>query len=350
MKLDLYISELLHQHDCVVLPDLGGFVANYKPAQVHPIRHTFDAPSKGISFNKNLIQNDGLLANYLVQHDNCSYQEACQRIENYVIKIQQELKQGKKVTLQDVGTLLLDPTNNILFTPENSLNFLLSSYGLSSFQKLPIQRASLEEKITKKFNDRTAPLIIEGEKKTNRRKWAIAAALIPLAFLSFWGVNETGLSGNLNFANFTPFTPAVKPVYTKLDTQFEEIEVKGSNFREQLTSVSEDKATIMVSFINGEDPIAVQLKEPIVATPVTTRVEDQTIPLKYHIVVGCFSEKVNAKKMVKTLKKRGLEAWLVGKRKNLWTVSYSSYATRKEAVNALALAKAENPKAWILNQ
>ena len=54
--------------------------------------------------------------------------------------------------------------------------------------------------------------------------------------------------------------------------------------------------------------------------------------------------------MVKSLKKKGLNAWLVGKRKELWTVSYSSFATRKEALEALVIAQKENPKAWILNQ
>jgi len=54
--------------------------------------------------------------------------------------------------------------------------------------------------------------------------------------------------------------------------------------------------------------------------------------------------------MVKRLKKKGLNAWLVGKRKQLWTVSYSSFGTRKEAIEALEFAQIENPKAWILNQ
>ncbi|MFN2430356.1 MAG: hypothetical protein ABR574_10085, partial [Cryomorphaceae bacterium] len=32
--LDQYINELLYDYDCVILPQLGGFVTNYKPAQI----------------------------------------------------------------------------------------------------------------------------------------------------------------------------------------------------------------------------------------------------------------------------------------------------------------------------
>ena len=61
-------------------------------------------------------------------------------------------------------------------------------------------------------------------------------------------------------------------------------------------------------------------------------------------------EKRNAKKMVKKLKKSGFNAFIVGKRKGLWTVSYNSFVTKKEAVNALGFAQNHNEKAWILNQ
>ena len=62
MKFDTYIAELLEEHDCVIVPDFGGFVANYAPANVNSINHRFDPPYRKISFNKLLVHNDGLLA------------------------------------------------------------------------------------------------------------------------------------------------------------------------------------------------------------------------------------------------------------------------------------------------
>jgi hypothetical protein len=38
MKIEQYISELLYKYDCVIVPGLGGFVANYKSATIQPIQ------------------------------------------------------------------------------------------------------------------------------------------------------------------------------------------------------------------------------------------------------------------------------------------------------------------------
>ena len=64
VNVDKSISELLYQFDCVIIPDFGGFVANYAGAKIQPIQNTFTPPSKQISFNRNLTSNDGLLANF----------------------------------------------------------------------------------------------------------------------------------------------------------------------------------------------------------------------------------------------------------------------------------------------
>ena len=61
-------------------------------------------------------------------------------------------------------------------------------------------------------------------------------------------------------------------------------------------------------------------------------------------------EKENAENFVQELVAAGYNASIIGKRKGLFAVSYSSFASRKEAVEGLALAKNHNSKAWILNQ
>ncbi|UOQ77221.1 hypothetical protein MUN84_00290 [Hymenobacter sp. 5516J-16] len=35
-----HIRTLLRDHDCVIIPDFGGLIADYAPAQIHPVRHT----------------------------------------------------------------------------------------------------------------------------------------------------------------------------------------------------------------------------------------------------------------------------------------------------------------------
>ena len=50
VQLTKYIVQLLHQHDCVIIPDFGGFVAQYKPATLDRVTGFSSPPSKQILF------------------------------------------------------------------------------------------------------------------------------------------------------------------------------------------------------------------------------------------------------------------------------------------------------------
>ena len=60
-----YISELLFLHDCVIIPDFGGFIGKKRSAILNTTTGTLNPPSKQIVFNKNLNANDGLLISYI---------------------------------------------------------------------------------------------------------------------------------------------------------------------------------------------------------------------------------------------------------------------------------------------
>jgi nucleoid DNA-binding protein len=351
MKLEQYISELLFQYDCVIVPNLGGFVTNYKSATIQPIQNKLYPPSKGISFNKNLHNNDGLLINFIAQKEGITYDVALKNIETLVVKINADLKLKKRVLLDTVGTLFLDNENRIQFEPDNAINYLLDSYGLTVFQKQPIKRVSLEDKITKEFKDRTAPLVVVKEKKTTKKILIAAAITIPLALFAIWIPSQTDLTGNLNYADFNPFKPTEKAVYIPNTTEITvEKNDTPSNVKEQIALADENTYFLDVQFDEASTPFTVKLKDQPTAEAVTTYVATNKQELRYHIIGGCFSEKSNAKKLVKQLKKDGFNAWIIGKRKGLWTVSYSSFTSRKEALDVLTSAKAHNSKAWVLNQ
>ena len=62
---EYYISELLFLHDCVIIPNFGGFVGNPKSAKLNKITGVLSPPSKQILFNANLKTNDGLLITHI---------------------------------------------------------------------------------------------------------------------------------------------------------------------------------------------------------------------------------------------------------------------------------------------
>ena len=69
MKFDIiqHIKELFVHHDCIIIPGFGGFILNYRPAEISDHQNFFRPPGKDISFNKSLIHNDGLLINKISQ-------------------------------------------------------------------------------------------------------------------------------------------------------------------------------------------------------------------------------------------------------------------------------------------
>ena len=83
MRLAKYISDLLYRYECVILPNFGGFVTNEISAKISSA-HTFYAPSKQLTFNPHLQNNDGLLANYIAESNNIPYSNALEILESEI--------------------------------------------------------------------------------------------------------------------------------------------------------------------------------------------------------------------------------------------------------------------------
>ena len=54
MNLSVYLKELLKTNDCVIIPDLGGFIANYQSAAFNAQGDQFYPPTKEIIFSGKL--------------------------------------------------------------------------------------------------------------------------------------------------------------------------------------------------------------------------------------------------------------------------------------------------------
>ena len=151
MNLVTYIKDLLYRYDCVIVPDFGGFVTKRVSAKINENTHQFFPPSKQLSFNRNLNNNDGLLANYIASVENISFEKASNAIALSVIKWQNEI-QTKPIDLEGIGVLKLNENRQIIFEPTVQVNFLTDAFGLNSFEALTIER---HQKEVKKFIPQT---------------------------------------------------------------------------------------------------------------------------------------------------------------------------------------------------
>lgn len=347
IKIDIYISDLLYSYDCVVIPDFGGFVANYASAKIQPIQHKITPPSKQISFNKNLKSNDGLLGNHIAEKKSLTYKEANDLIKAFVNQSIIGLNQGDKIQIEKVGTLYLDPERNIQFVAEEQNDFLLDSFGLGGLRVQPIRREGAQERIEKKI-EKVIPLVQEEEKK-KRAYWPAAAILVAL-FSSTFFLNQRFdwvNRANINYSSLG-FEKGVSPLYSERASNLylttEEFEPTDLNYKEAIVPylISNKEKTNLFVDNRKEDT---KLKVDNTSVVEENRYED----LRFHVMGGCFSKLSNAEGLVEKLKKEGYDARLLGTYKNLYAVSFGSFARRKEATDLLeAVKSSENSAAWLL--
>ncbi len=388
MKFDTYIAELLEEHDCVIVPDFGGFVANYAPANVNSINHRFDPPYRKISFNKLLVHNDGLLASYVARKEKEQYEAAVKDLKNYVLYLKEELRDKKKVNIEKVGLLLLQADGSFRFEQIKNPAFFREGFGLESFFSKPVERRpavmpTIEPKTERKVSVITPlaekveepiktepqpkpeakpePKIVklelqvaeneavteekkESKPKNPRRVWPIAVAAsigIPLLGYAVWVALSTPLikdTASFQFSDLNPFHSHGTAAYEERPSAFQVIA-----FDESEPFTLEDKVEFLeISVENDPDKtLVVRLVDP------KEKLASDT-PLRYHIIGGCFSMDENAERMVSTFRNRGTNASIIDRKGPLARVSIASFATKKEAKRALASYQQEISGAWLL--
>ena len=310
--IDTYISELLFLHDCVIIPNLGGFVGNNKSAILNESSGTIYPPSKEILFNKNLTTNDGLLISHIAIKESISSNQAKEVAEEYVKNINEKLKKIRTFRIEKVGLLSVGIDGNILFLQDSFTNYNLNSFGLKS------EKTKKVDKIEKQIDAIIQPITT----KTGRRKvWRAAAILLPIIGLSLISITQEDKINNIysQMANLNPF----------------------DIFESETTTTEIDTKTIEL------EPIEI-IKE-VIETPIIV-IEDKIIEKNFHLIAGAFSKETNAEKFVLKLQNDNYNSSIVGKTKGgLIRVCFDSFATKEEATTALNILKSDNKSAWILS-
>lgn len=307
MMLDKYISDLLYRYQCVTIPGFGAFVTENQSAQISGSACTFIPPRKNVFFNVNIKNNDGLLANHISLQEKITYEEALEKINFEVSLWMSSLQNKDRVVLTNIGEIYTNNEANFVFEPSNSINYLVSSFGLNSFVIPEMKREILKEQV--ETIEVKAPIVFTPEKKKNY-SFLKYAAVITL----FFGAGIT----------------AYKIQYdqqVKIDTLLVQKEVQEK---------VHDKIQEATFFI--DNPVA------------TVELAVKEEKLSYHLIAGAFRSEENAKKALKILKDQGYDAHLLNKNSNgLTPVAYGSFKTVEEAeAEKSKLYKEDNADAWLL--
>lgn len=331
--IDRYISELLFDHDCVILPGFGGFLTNYSGARIHPIRHSFSPPGRTVIFNANLRTNDGLLTDYVCRSESIPYKDASLKVNEFASRCMRELESGREIEFRNIGRCRMGKEKNIIFEPDEHANYLSDAFGLPSFVSPAIKRETVRERIEKQLTPRPAGTT---EKKHRRLRpaagWAAGIAIPVAAALLLYFYNP-GILDQLD-KSYASFVPTVK---------------FGKATHQPVTSSTSNTAEF-----NDFRVIPEVVAEPEQAEPSLPEAaaEKPGLPAltKYQVVVGSFSNETNARHYVEKLRAKNYDASIVGTNRNgLSRVSINGSDNKSEAIRIMErIRNSENPSAWLL--
>ncbi len=179
-----FIKELLHEHDCVIVPGFGGFVGNREPARIDQVSHIITPPAKRIIFNQNLKTNDGLLANKVSNVLQINYSDAVELIRQLTEQIKEILQHQKHYEVREFGNFRLNADANYVFLPERHHTYLPASFGLAPFQAEPVSARSAKIGKARIFKDRKE--LKKVRSKTNIWPKALVAVLAFLLCINGW--------------------------------------------------------------------------------------------------------------------------------------------------------------------
>ncbi len=147
MQLADHIRPLLRDHDCVIIPDFGGLVADISPARAQPGRQSLSPPTKLIAFNQALTRNDGLLVDALSQYLGLPIAEAREQVRAAVAGLHQELADNNRTELPGIGIFRRAAGRGLAFEYTGTDNLLAASFGLPELAARPVRVADSRAKL-----------------------------------------------------------------------------------------------------------------------------------------------------------------------------------------------------------
>lgn len=312
MWIDAYIRRLLYRYNCVIVPGFGAFLVCEKSAEINDATHMLLPPSKSISFNAQLCKNDGLLVAEIAKDQKRTYEALLREVEQLSETWKEKLENGESITLTGIGKLWRNEAQKIQFQPEDKINYLTASFGLSSFIAIPVQRETLKAEI--EVLEEQVPLTLTPEKRnTSFRPWLKYAATVLL--LVSLGTALYRTYGDIQ----------LKQVTAQQDTQ------------QQVSRIIQE-ATFFDS-----DP----LKLPHLNIEITKKQLG-----KYYVIAGAFRIKRNAERRIQQLKDKGYKGLYLGQNQyGLHQVAYDRFEDPEKALIFLRKARAtESADAWLLSE
>lgn len=323
-----HIEYLLTEHDCVVVPGLGGFVLQYTPACFSEDHKSMQPPGKQIVFNPSLSYNDGLLVHSLMQSRNMDYANVVALIERHIDEMKKSLsKPGDSFAFGNLGVFVLSNELSLVFEPNPAYLLGISSFGLKKINICPLSLLHKDEDVAEVKDVRKKRDVIYIPVNRSFIRQMIAAAAIVIVFLMI----STPISEMNTTSDYASIVSS---------------ELFGDNINIEADAV----------LLSQQDSVTAILDEAFVPEMENNEIidvpEEETIK-SYIVVVATLSGKQAALRQLEHFKRQGIKDDLkIYETPNKVRIYIDSFSVKEDAQKYLRSLRSDNPSfpdAWIMN-
>ena len=393
ITLSRHIELLLLEHDCVIVPGLGGFIANHMEAHYDQEGdRTFLPPYRTVVYNQQLQINDGLLVqSYMAAYD-ASYPAAYLQMEKEITQATDTLEMTGEYIIENVGTLRKGIGSNISFTATTAGLTTPSLFGLDQFE-MPSLESIIAQRQAQSLINQQSIYVAEDERddetkqefdsdqsetkhedsnndlkkerkevviKVNRR-WidfgiSAAAAIILFFCLSYSAMKEVATETDTVIAALCPLPGKIAPT---AETEAKDNDITTNLYKDKREHKAQPTTAARTAAKDAETSKAEASKVENGKTEVTkteaskaeTGAPTKAQSTRYTIVLASYVGRTNAEIFIKNLAAKGYTKAEFTKTGKVNRIIYSAYQTEAEAQSELSRLKgscAEFADSWIL--
>ena len=327
------ISRLIAQHNCVIMPGVGAFLAHRVPAYYSAKEKIFMPPHRSLAFNPQVTVDDALLLSEYMSDGTLSYEEANERLNSDIEAMRLKLADSGILYFGDLGTFNMDIDGKISFTPnENSIDDPYN-YGFEPLAIAPLKELKKKDIVIKRSN-------------IGKYISAVAAAIVAVFVLIPLGSSIFNNDTQLSVAGFAPVEKSARPMTV-------------APMDEAVCEIAPVEETVTAHIFTTADvaPVVEATLQADIQAPATEVAVEETvngvqeiakeISKQYSIIVASTPNPDKAQLAITELSRKMQADYKVVQGDRRFRIAIESYETEADANAALERIQATFSDAWV---
>lgn len=197
-----HICHLILRHECVVVPQLGAFIATRQPASYDAQTGVFLPPSRTVSFNSTIAVNDGLLAASIARKEGIPFEEAGKKLSAEIASLNAQLEQDGEISIGFIGRLRKSHNSAPEFLPSEQLTSVQNGF----LQPVTPSRIDVDEDIKEIRHDASRSPYFKPWLSSLTKTAAVIALVLGTVYALLVPVFGERVSDNMASAGITTST------------------------------------------------------------------------------------------------------------------------------------------------